>query len=844
MNTLIKDNNVLNILIILYLLAIIIISSLPREGSNIDIVISSSLRGNQVYNVTGHYLIGNDPNFPSRLILGFNGSKYGYADATWLLDTYFSKDLRKLSSAANVSIVIKNIPKLYYQKFIPENESEIIIYVNDIMVYQGKPAFLHPSYGYIPLNTSNVRILIDNNEINVYILPSVLDKNKTKIKLEVRGNVIWEIDLIQVKVEISKSFKMLNLHIIILGSLFAIILSFYYILLIGKIVNNFIYNNDKFVAILIVLSFIIRLTLAPYTQDEWDLPYFRNVSLMYFVADINPLYVWTYGIGWLGLLLSYSSLGLLTAAYLTKLNIYYILNLFIKLPIIFADLSIPLFIYINRNSLNIPDTKARYILILWLLNPYTILISSVWGQYDSIPTLLMILSLIYLAKGFIFRSAIFMALGFLFKFFTILILPIILIALLNSKKIKVALKFTIIVSLISLIQLLVYYVTVPQLIIDIIHYRAGISAWGEYYQGLTYLTLLWRCGLTKILQPSPFLLLYSAILITILIIIKFRRTDLLDITKPSNVLMLAYLSLIPFFLSYNMINQQYFMWILPLLLIISYGYKKLNLFIVNMMILLVTLYTLMYLIIPLRFILWKPPIFDLLSIYFTLLLILTAIILIKKSYVDVRLRAIDLLFTFTSFITLFVPVILNKDLLRLILIIQLITFYITTVIILLNIFKYFLFYKKIYFSLLFATNKVTRIIDLVFSIVYFILAINIIFINSTLQQFSFLRNTFISIFDNWKIQFNSTHELFYLWLLLIFVPQIFLSLLMFFISFLQLFENKPTGYSLVTSFLLIGYIIVYIFHTQFGYICPHDVTVPIIFLILNILFLLHNIFKH
>jgi Gpi18-like mannosyltransferase len=319
-------------------------------------------------------------------------------------------------------------------------------------------------------------------------------------------------------------------------------------------------EKDKFITLLFILGFIIRVGLAPFTQDEFDLPYFRNVSLAYYLAGVNPLSVWTYGTAWLGTLLSFSSVGLVLQQLFLK-SIYppYILNVFIKLPSILADMLIPSFIYFYRRDLSISDTNIKRIITLWIFNPYTIFISSVWGQFDAIPTLLMLLSLIFFIKRGIFKSAILLGLGPLFKFFPILVLPLLCIALLKAKKVSHLVFYIIIAGIIMILQAIPYYFFAPHLLTNILGYRAGVGQWGDYYQGLTYLNLLWRYNLTRYLHPSPFLILYVISFGAMLLITLHRKSDVFNLTNPRNIFMLSLLSFIPFFLSYNMVNPQYIM---------------------------------------------------------------------------------------------------------------------------------------------------------------------------------------------------------------------------------------------------------------------------------------------
>lgn len=68
--------------------------------------------------------------------------------------------------------------------------------------------------------------------------------------------------------------------------------------------------------------------------------------------------------------------------------LYYFL---IKQPIIIADVLTAYFLfrYVERRG----SSKASFVLKLWLLSPYTIVVSSIWGMFDAIAVLFVVLAL-------------------------------------------------------------------------------------------------------------------------------------------------------------------------------------------------------------------------------------------------------------------------------------------------------------------------------------------------------------------------------------------------------------------------------------------------------------------
>jgi len=75
--------------------------------------------------------------------------------------------------------------------------------------------------------------------------------------------------------------------------------------------------------------------------------------------------------------------------------LYYFL---LKQPIIFGDVGLAFlmfsFVYSRR-----PETNALWVLVFWLFSPYTIIISGIWGMFDSIAIAFVFLSIMSTGEG-------------------------------------------------------------------------------------------------------------------------------------------------------------------------------------------------------------------------------------------------------------------------------------------------------------------------------------------------------------------------------------------------------------------------------------------------------------
>jgi len=114
-----------------------------------------------------------------------------------------------------------------------------------------------------------------------------------------------------------------------------------------------------------------------------------------------------------------------------------LLDLLIKLPNILADIGIG-YLLIDLTQ----DTRyKKAILFLWILNPFTVQVSSIWGVFDSLCTFFTFYSIYFLRKGKFFLSAIFLSLGIATKMYPMLFLIPILIYVYKNQGLRRSFKY-------------------------------------------------------------------------------------------------------------------------------------------------------------------------------------------------------------------------------------------------------------------------------------------------------------------------------------------------------------------------------------------------------------------
>ncbi len=90
-------------------------------------------------------------------------------------------------------------------------------------------------------------------------------------------------------------------------------------------------------------------------------------------------------------------------------------NLAIKLPVIAANICLAYLVVSILHGLGVQEKTVHRAWIFLLFNPFLLLMSSAWGQFDSIVALLSLYSLLQLSEGKIAVPAILLALAIAFK---------------------------------------------------------------------------------------------------------------------------------------------------------------------------------------------------------------------------------------------------------------------------------------------------------------------------------------------------------------------------------------------------------------------------------------------
>lgn len=236
-------------------------------------------------------------------------------------------------------------------------------------------------------------------------------------------------------------------------------------------------------------------------------------------------------------------------------------NLGIKLPILAANICLAYFVAYQLKRMGIDEKIIRRAWLFMLFNPFLLIASSAWGQFDSIVTLLSLISLFLLSEGKLIGSAVLLALAISFKPTAFPLVPVVLIYLLGRSiqhTFRYFLVFTPGIALFCLAPFAVFGWD-PSPILQ--HWNAHFNVGG----GLSFMTFLefikgsynlpglwWLLGLLWV--PAMGLAAYA---------LKPGVQGLGDLLKKSTALILV------FYLSRAWLSEPNIILILPLVLILT-----------------------------------------------------------------------------------------------------------------------------------------------------------------------------------------------------------------------------------------------------------------------------------
>jgi hypothetical protein len=282
------------------------------------------------------------------------------------------------------------------------------------------------------------------------------------------------------------------------------------------------------------------------------------------------------------LLLAYSpyalikTLGFQDAPFLAH-NFKMLEAFFIKAPFIIADVLTFYFLLkiLNRISAGKLGSSGRFLhASLYFLSPLAILLSSVWGMYDSIAVALFLAGTYYtLFAEKPFRGAVSYALSGLTKAIGFLgLIPTAFIFLREKKLLKLLTMF----GVVSAIAVVLYMPliaanglpAVPEMFMQFLRGRVGLGSNSPYVASTSYMSSLSLLSVN--IAPSDLTYLFAALVASISIYFGLKARAAAN--KAYIGLTLRYFAVVflVFYLTFFRVYEQYYLWVIPVLLVYAY----------------------------------------------------------------------------------------------------------------------------------------------------------------------------------------------------------------------------------------------------------------------------------
>jgi len=254
----------------------------------------------------------------------------------------------------------------------------------------------------------------------------------------------------------------------------------------------------------------------------------------------------------------------------------------VKIPFLISDIALALLIYKIVQELTKSKGLSEKAAIIWFLNPFVIWISAGWGMWDTLPALFSIMAFYFLLKKKFALSAVGLSLGVASKLYPALFLVPIAIYILRvnpvKDRVRNCLAFFSVFITVSLLLFLPYLGQISSFFSGYFLPSAGVSSAitdpvvNPLGFGLTYWSVYLLNQLINISVNSElfsFGTLLSVALVFVSLLLVFWKTSKLTINKPTyDLAVMMVLPVIALFLSYRIICEQWFVWLLPFLVIL------------------------------------------------------------------------------------------------------------------------------------------------------------------------------------------------------------------------------------------------------------------------------------
>ena len=254
----------------------------------------------------------------------------------------------------------------------------------------------------------------------------------------------------------------------------------------------------------------------------------------------------------------------------------------VKIPFLLSDIAITLLLYKIVDELTKNRKLAETAAILWFLNPFVIWISAVWGMWDTLPALFSLVAFYFLLKKKFPLSAVFLSLGVALKLYPALFLVPIGFYILKTSpteyKWKNSLKFFSVFTATTVLLFLPYIVKMSGYLNSIFIPTSAVSsattnplsnpvAFGLTYWSAYQLNRFINLTITNTFVSA--ISIASVMLVAVALALVYWKTSRMTFQDSAyDLALVLLLPVLALFLSYRIIEEQYFIWAIPFIVIL------------------------------------------------------------------------------------------------------------------------------------------------------------------------------------------------------------------------------------------------------------------------------------
>jgi Gpi18-like mannosyltransferase len=330
---------------------------------------------------------------------------------------------------------------------------------------------------------------------------------------------------------------------------------------------------------IILIGLALRVILSLFTSHVYDMDIWKFATRTFYEhGEIALFSNWTSPpVFYFILILSYFPYALLH--YLIGFDdwrVFYhpvkvVESLFIKMPMIIADVLIFILLIKILHQVKPSFSKKQTVFLssLYFLNPYAIMVSSVWGMFDALAMVFIIAGIYMWTKESYTLAGSLFAISACTKWIGFVPLLVGTILLLRSKQLKTAIKMVITSITVILAIFALSFTVTNQMgyVLEVLAFRLGKGSDVTTWHGLTYLEYFRLQNIFDILPDwlvSNYFLILFGVFVAFLCITIARSKPQNHRAEAFTLIKSTLLAFLAFYLTYHKINQQFLVWSIAL----------------------------------------------------------------------------------------------------------------------------------------------------------------------------------------------------------------------------------------------------------------------------------------